>query len=97
MRNITAAIALALLLGACSAQQAALVDLNVAKVQAAHDLTARTLVDSVCAMSVGAYNRLGSPADRRGVDLLCGGSGEDPITLSALRQFLETFQYLASE
>ena len=97
MRNTTIAIALALLLGACSAQQAALVDLNVAKVQAAHDLTARTLIASVCAMTKGAYNRLDSPAHRRGVDLLCGGDGEDPITLSALRQFLSTFEYLASE
>ena len=96
MRNIAVAIALALLLGACSAQQAALVDLNVAKVQAAHDLTARTLIASVCAMTKGAYNRLDSPAHQRGVDLLCGGDGEDPVTLSGLRQFLEIQKYLAA-
>ena len=82
-------IALALLLGACTAQQAAVVDLGVAKAKATNDTTAKTLIATVCGMTVGAYNRLGSASDRQGVDLLCGGNGEDPITLGDLRRFLE--------
>lgn len=78
-----------LLLGACTAQQAAVIDLGIGKVKAANDTTAKTLIVTVCGMTVGAYNRLERPTDRRGVDLLCGGDGEDPITLQDLRRFLE--------
>ena len=80
---------LALFLGACTAQQAAVIDLGIEKVKAGNDTTAKTLIVTVCGMTVGAYNRLESPTDRRGVDLLCGGDGEDPITLQDLRRFLD--------
>lgn len=89
MRQLFCASALALLLGACTAQQAAVVDLVTEKVKATNDTAARTLIQSTCGMTVGAYNRLESPADRRGVDMLCGGDGEDPITLGDLQRFLE--------
>ncbi len=82
-------LALTLLLGACTAQQAAVIDLGIERVKAANDTTAQVLVQSTCGMTVGAYNRLESPTDRRGVDLLCGGDGEDPITLQDLQRFLE--------
>ncbi len=83
------ALALALLLGACTTQQAAVVDLGVAKVKATNDTTAKTLIVTVCGMTVGAFNRLESPTQRRGVDLLCGGDGEDAITLGDLQRFLD--------
>jgi len=82
-------LALALLLGACTTQQAAVVDLGIEKVKAANDTTAQTLIATVCGMSVGAYNRLESPLERRGVDLLCGGDGEQPVTLEGLQRYLE--------
>ena len=81
--------ALALLLGACTSQQSAVIDLGVAKIRAGNDSAATTLIATICGMTVGAYYRLESPAARRGVDLLCGGSGDDPITLRDLRAFLE--------
>ncbi len=82
-------IALALLLGACATQQAAVVNLATEKIKATNDTAAKTLIVTVCSMTVGAYNRLESPSDRQGVDLLCGGDGEDPITLQDLRRFVE--------
>ena len=78
-----------LLLGACTAQQAAVINLGIEKVKATNDTTASVLIQSTCGMTVGAYNRLESPTDRRGVDLLCGGDGEDPITLQGLQRFLD--------
>ncbi len=89
MRSLIYIPLLALLLGACTAQQAAVVSLATEKVKAANDTTAKTLIVTVCGMTVGAFNRLGSPTDRRGVDLLCGGDGEDAITLGDLQRFLE--------
>ncbi len=82
-------IALALLLGGCTAPQTAVANLGVQKVKAANDTLAQTLIVTVCGMTVGAFNRLESATDRRGVDLLCGGDGEDPITLQGLQRFLE--------
>ena len=80
---------LVLLLGACTSQQAAVVDVIAAKVRAGNDSVAKNLIVTICGMTVGAYYRLESPAERRGVDLLCGGNGDDPITLRDLRAFLE--------
>ncbi len=89
MHNLFGAVALALLLAACTTGQTTAVNLATEKIKTANDTTAETLIVTVCGMTVGAYNRLGSPMDRRGVDLLCGGSGEDPITLDDLQRFLE--------
>ncbi len=89
MMRIWKPIVLALLLGACTAQQAAVVDLGVAKVQAGNDSVAKGLIAAVCGMTKGASMRLESSAERRGVDLLCGGNGNDPITLQDLQRFLE--------
>lgn len=82
-------LVLALLLGACTAQQAAIINLGIEKVKATNDTTAMVLIQSTCSMTVGAFNRLENPTDMRGVDLLCGGSGDDPITLQDLQRFLE--------
>ena len=89
MRSLICISALALLLGGCTAQQAALADLGVANVKAANDTVAQTLIVTVCGMTVGAYNRLESASDRQGVDMLCGGDGEDAISIQDLRRFME--------
>ena len=80
---------LVLFLAGCTAQQAAVINLGIEKVKAANDTTASVLIQSTCGMTVGAYHRLESPTDKRGVDLLCGGTGADPITLQGLQRFLE--------
>ena len=76
-------------LGACTAQQNAVVNLGIERVKAGNDTLAQVLIQDTCAMTVGAYNRLEKPTDRRGVDLLCGGDGEDAITLGDLQRFME--------
>ncbi len=80
---------LVLLLSACTSQQAAVLDLGVAKVRAGNDSVAKSLIATVCGMTVGAYHRLESPLARRGIDSLCGGDGNDPITLRDLEAFLD--------
>ena len=85
-------LVLLLLLGACTAGQTAAVNLGIEKVKAGNDTAAQVLIQSTCAMTVGAYNRLEKPTDRRGVDLLCGGDGEDAVTqedLQRLQRFME--------
>lgn len=82
-------IVAALLLGGCTAQQAAVIDLAIEKIKAANDTAAQVLIQDTCGMSLGAHHRLESPTQRRGADLLCGGDGEDPITLGDLQRFLE--------
>ncbi|HDZ38624.1 MAG TPA: hypothetical protein ENH62_10115 [Marinobacter sp.] len=82
-------LVLPLLLGACTAGQTAAVNLGIEKIKSANDTVAHVLIQDTCAMTVGAYNRLEKPTDRRGVDLLCGGDGEDAITLGDLQRFME--------
>ena len=89
MRKLFCVFVLTLLLGACTSQQRAVADLVTEKVKTVNDTVAGTLIQSTCGMTVGAFNRLESPTNRRGVDLLCGGDGEDPITLGDLQRFLE--------
>ena len=67
-----------------------MIQLGIEKLKKGNDTTAKTLIQSTCGMTVGAWNRLPSPTDRRAVDLLCGGDGEDPITLESLQRFLDT-------
>ncbi len=40
---------------------------------------------SVCAMSIGAYHRVNNPAERRALDVLCGGEWERPVTADDVR------------
>ena len=82
-------LVLALLLGACTAQQAAVINLGFAKIKTGNDTTAKTLIVTVCGMTLGAYHRLESPTDKQGADLLCGGTLDRPITLQDLRRFLD--------
>jgi hypothetical protein len=44
---------------------------------------------STCGMTLGAYHRLESPTDRQGVDLLCGGTWDRPVTVGDLQRLLE--------
>ena len=60
----------------------------VGRVKEFNDTAATALIQSICAMTVGAFNRLENPNDKRGVDLLCGGDGEDPVTLKDLNLIL---------
>ncbi len=80
MRRYLALAGLLLILGACSTAQKAAVQGAVEEIKGFNDTTAMTLIQSTCGMTVGAYNRLENPNDRRGVDLLCGGNGEDALT-----------------
>ena len=70
-------LACALLLGGCTAG-----------IQDGADTAAQTLIVSTCGMTVGAYKRLDNPNHQRGVDLLCGGNGEEPVTKQDLRDLL---------
>ncbi len=36
-------------------------------------------------MSIGAYHRVNNPAERRALDVLCGGEWERPVTADDLR------------
>ena len=82
-------LALTLVLGACTTGQGAVVQLGIEKIKTVNDNAAQVMIQSTCAMTVGAYNRLQKPTDKRGVHLLCGGNGDDPITLESLRRFIE--------
>ena len=80
---------LVLLLGACTAQQATLVDVSIGKIRDGHDTTAKGLIAGVCAMSLGAYYRLENPLQARGASMMCGGEGSTPVTIEGLADFLE--------
>lgn len=81
--------ALALLMGACTVQQDALIEYGIEKVKAANDTTAEVLIQSTCGMTLGAYYRLESPTDRQGGDRLCGGTWGRPVTVGDLQRLLE--------
>ena len=84
-----AVIFLALILGACTAQQAGYLETKTKQIQATHDTTAKGLIAGVCAMSLGAYYRLANPLEARGAAMMCGGSGAAPLTVEGLAGFLE--------
>ena len=94
--RVARACALALLLGACTAQQAGYLESKTKQIQQTHDTTAKGLVAGVCAMSLGAYHRLGNDAQKRALTMLCGGGNETPVTIEGLAAFLEAQEYLAS-
>ena len=90
MRKLFCALPLlALLLGGCTAVRQGVLQAGIEGVKSTNDTVARTLIQSTCGMTVGAFNRLQSPTDKRGVDMLCGGSGEDQVTLQSLQRFME--------
>ena len=73
---------LVLLLGGCTATQRALVDYTIDAGRQAKDAEADVLRAAVCAMSIGAYHRQLSDAERQAMDMLCGG--EAPLDSDAL-------------
>lgn len=83
-------LTLVLLLGACTAGQSAVVNLGIEKVKVAKDTEAQVLKQGLCAMGVGAKNRNFNAAEKRHIEGLCGGDGEDPITLESLQRFMDT-------
>ena len=82
-------IVLVPLLGACTAQQNAMVKLGIENVKAANDTKAQVLKQGLCAMSVGAKNRNFNAAEKRHIEGLCYGDGEKPITLGDLQRFMQ--------
>jgi len=72
-----------LLAGCTPASQAGLAR-GVAAARQAKDAEAETLKAAVCAMSIGAYHRVNSDAERRALDVLCDGSAARPLTLDDL-------------
>ncbi len=87
LRALVAGVAV-LFLGGCTTAHQAAVQGAIEEVKQFNDTTATTLIQSTCGMTVGAFNRLENPHYQRGVDLLCGGNGEDPITLQDLQRFM---------
>jgi len=75
----------AVFLAGCTATQNAIVSQGIAAVRQAKDAEAETLKASVCAMSIGAYNRVNTDMERRALDVLCGGEWERPVTADDVR------------
>ncbi len=96
-RPIILAIALALLLGACTSVQRAVVDQGVQKIMAAKDAEALVLKQGVCAMGIGAKNRVLSLAERQHVEGLCGGEDKASIAIEDLRALGSALERLGLE
>ena len=75
---------LALFLSGCTAAQRAAIDYTIDSGQQAKDAEADILKAAVCAMSIGAYHRQLSDAEKQAMNVLCGGAQERPITMEAL-------------
>ena len=72
-------------LAGCTTAQRAAVGQGVEHVRQAKDTEAEALKASVCAISIGAYHRVNNPAERRALDVLCGGQWERPVTADDIR------------
>ncbi|MCH7793832.1 MAG: hypothetical protein IH900_01645 [Proteobacteria bacterium] len=72
-------------LAGCTTAQRAAVGQGVEHVRQAKDTEAEALKASVCAISIGAYHRVNNPAERRALDVLCGGEWERPVTADDIR------------
>ncbi len=75
----------AFLLAGCTAAQRAVVGQGVEHLRQAKDTEAEVLKASVCAMSIGAYHRVNNDAERRALDVLCGGEWARPVTADDVR------------
>ncbi len=75
----------AFFLAGCTPAQQAVVGQGIQHVRQAKDAEAEVLKASVCAMSLGAYHRVNSDAERRALDVLCGGAWQRPVTADDLR------------
>jgi hypothetical protein len=84
-RAIAGGLLAALLLAGCTGVQRAVVGQGVEHARQAKDTEAEVLKASLCAMSIGAYHRVNNPAERRALDVLCGGEWERPVTADDLR------------
>ena len=72
-------------LAGCTTAQRAAVGQGVEHVRQAKDTEAEALKASVCAISIGAYHRVNNPAERRALDVLCGGAWARPVTADDIR------------
>ena len=82
MTRALGCIAGLLLLSGC-AEVAAGLEGGTEKARTAKDLEARVLIDSTCAMGIGAWNRLKNPNEQVGAMLLCGGQSNELLTIRA--------------
>ncbi len=82
---IVGGLLVAFVLAGCTAAQKAVLDQGVEHIRQAKDTEAEVLKASLCAMGVGAYHRVNSDAEKRAVDVLCGGEWERPVTADDLR------------
>ena len=76
MRRLATALVLAtaLFLAGCSGAQRAAIDYTIDAGRQAKDAEADILKAAVCAMSIGAYHRQLSDAEKQAMDVLCGGA-----------------------
>ncbi len=84
-RVIAGGLLAAFVLASCTAAQRAAVGQGVEHIRQAKDTEAEVLKASLCAMSVGAYHRVNNDAEKRAIDVLCGGEWERPVTADDLR------------
>ena len=84
----------AFLLAACTTAQNVVLGQGVEKIRQAKDSEAGVLKASVCAMSIGAYHRVNSAAERRALDVLCGGADEPSLTAGDLRVMRQVMEAL---
>ena len=84
-RAIAGGLLAAFVLAGCTAAKRAAVGQGVEHTRQAKDTEAEVLKASLCAMSVGAYHRVNNDAEKRAIDVLCGGEWERPVTADDLR------------
>ncbi len=85
-----------LLLGGCTAQQAGYLEAKTQQIRAAHDTSAKGLKAGLCAMSLGAYHRNNTAAEKAALDVFCDPHAEPApaVTIEGLQEFLDFQQYL---
>ncbi len=77
-------------LAACTPIQRVAIQTGVQAAMDANDGKARFLLQSLCAMGVGAKNRVLSLSERRHVEGLCGGEDKASIALEDLQALGDT-------
>ncbi len=79
----------AIFLTGCTSAQQAVLGQGIEAARQAKDAEAEVLKATVCAMSIGAYQRVNTDMERRALDVLCGGQWERPVTADDIRALRE--------
>ncbi len=69
---------------------------TIALVKHLNDVQARAYLAVPCAIDLGAYHRVLSPDEQRAADVLCGGSGEKPVSVEDIRRARELMNLIDS-